>query len=118
MSGVDHSSATAPGSVCNPRAFTLLLVASSVASGIVQFQVTSVNIALHRIGGHWSRAATAVLNASRQIGSALGVATFGALIVGPTGDALVAGLQLSAALSAAAAGGGHWKRDRDVVARA
>jgi MFS transporter, DHA2 family, methylenomycin A resistance protein len=48
-----------------------------------------------------SGTASAVLNAARQVGGAIGVATFGALVSGVTAERIISGLNIAALTSAA-----------------
>ena len=48
-----------------------------------------------------SSTASAVLNAARQVGGAIGVAAFGALVSGVTAERIISGLNIAAVTSAA-----------------
>jgi DHA2 family methylenomycin A resistance protein-like MFS transporter len=48
-----------------------------------------------------SGTASAVLNAARQVGGAIGVATFGALVSGVTAERIISGLNIAALTSTA-----------------
>jgi DHA2 family methylenomycin A resistance protein-like MFS transporter len=64
----------------------------------VPAMTTSILSSVDRV---WSGTASAVLNAARQAGGAVGVAAFGALTSGESARQIISGLQLAALVSAA-----------------
>jgi DHA2 family methylenomycin A resistance protein-like MFS transporter len=64
----------------------------------VPAMTTSILSSVDRV---WSGTASAVLNAARQAGGAVGVAVFGALTSGEAAHQIISGLQIAALVSAA-----------------
>lgn len=76
-------------------AFVLIPLGIGLA---VPAMTTAILSSVDRI---WSGTASAVLNAARQAGGAIGVAVFGALASGEAGHQILSGLKVAALVSAA-----------------
>ena len=81
--------------------FDMLLPFVLIPAGIGLGVPAMTTAILSSVDRAWSGTASAVLNAARQVGGAIGVAAFGALVSGVAAEQIISGLNIAAVIAAA-----------------